>query len=48
LTEMEITPDRDPDEDAMMPHFDIDGAEFVDENGPAFGAPDYDPNVAEE
>jgi hypothetical protein len=48
LTEMEITPDRDPDEDAMMPHFDIDDAAYVDENGPAFGAPEPVDAPAEE
>lgn len=42
---MEITPERDPDEDVMLPHFDEEEAEYVDENGPAFRTPYFDDTV---
>lgn len=29
-------PDRDPDEDVMIEHPDLDEAEYEDEHGPAF------------
>lgn len=36
MTEMGTTPERDPDEDVMLPHFDEEEAEYVDIHGPAF------------
>ena len=41
LTE-DVVPERDPDEDAMWPHLDDDLAEYVDDHGPAFRAPNYE------
>ena len=42
MSGMEITPERDPDEDAMWPHFDEEFAEYVDVHGPAFIPPLFD------
>lgn len=35
---MDRTSERDPDEDAMWPHFDEELAEYTDDHGPAFTA----------
>lgn len=47
MTETTTTPDRDPDEDAMLPHFDEDEAQWVDENGPAFATELYEESSGE-